>query len=150
MRQTKQGIAQVCMPKFIFLYSHSCSWPGGGIRMEFKNFEKISLSSLDFRTTVIKVSSVKSKILFWWDTLWKVVVDKYWCYGICGLIWYRESFWPSCKMIKDCKDVSVSWGWCFTFSYQICGNFVERPVWYLSSTVGMTELQLFLYNTVCC
>ena len=41
----------------------------GGIRMESKNFEKISLSSLDFRTTVIKVSSVKSKILFWWDTL---------------------------------------------------------------------------------
>ena len=37
--------------------------------MESKNFEQISLSSLDFRTTVIKVSSVKSKILFWWDTL---------------------------------------------------------------------------------
>ena len=37
--------------------------------MESKTFEKNSLSSLDFRTTVIKVSSVKSKILFWWDTL---------------------------------------------------------------------------------
>ena len=48
----------------------------GGIRMESKNFEKISLSSLDFRTTVIKVSSVKSKILFWWDTLHHIPLDK--------------------------------------------------------------------------
>ncbi len=41
----------------------------GGIKTSLKNSEKNFLRSLDPGTSVIKVGSVKSKILFCWDTL---------------------------------------------------------------------------------
>ena len=88
----------------------------GGIMMESKNLEKISLSSVNFRTTVIKVSSVKSKILFWWDTLQHTFVMWFVCSHQAAL----SKHWTSVKFKYGAIVFATPLRSCFCIFFVLC------------------------------
>ena len=62
---------------------------------------------------------------------WKIVIYECGHYGICWLVQYWESFWPSCEVISDGENMLVAWSGRLTFCDQSNGYFIEWSFWYL-------------------